>query len=69
MTLVLRRTYVVVEGVVGGIEVVGAVVKAIEAIKAIKAIEVTEVVVVYILVTAKIYGLETVFEVSKVSKV
>ena len=64
VTLVLRRTYVVKEGVVGGIEVVGM------AVKAIKAIEVTKVVVVfYILVTAEIYGLEAVSEVSKVSKV
>ena len=53
--LVLRRIYIVVEGIVpaAGIEVVG------------KAIEV----VVYISVIAEVYGLEAVFKVSEVSKV
>jgi hypothetical protein len=53
--LVLRRIYVVIEGIVAaaGIEVVG---------KAIK-------VVVYVLVIAEVYSLEAVFKVFKVSKV
>ena len=52
--LVLRRIYVVVEGIAEMIEVVG---KAIKAIK----------VVVYVLVIAEVYSLEAVFfEVYKV---
>jgi len=58
MMLVLRRMYVVVEGIAakGGVEVVG---------KAIVAIEV----VVYVLVMAGVYGLEAVSEVSEVYEV
>jgi len=56
--LVLRRMYVVVEGIAAaaGIEVVG---KAIEAIE----------VVVYVLVIAEVCGLEAVSEVSEVFEV
>ena len=56
MMLVLRRMYVVVEGMAAGIEVVG---KAIEAIEAIE-------VVVCVLVMAEVCGLEAVSEVYKV---
>ena len=60
--LVLRRMYVVVEGVAvaGGIEVVG---------EAVEGLMVVAEVVVYVSVIAGVYGLEAVSEVSGVSEV
>jgi len=63
--LVLRRIYVVIEGIAvagGRIEVVGKAVKGL-----IVVIEVE--VVVYVLVIAGVCGLEAVSEISKVYKV